>query len=363
MLGWGACLAMSLVRVFTVTYVVLNMLLAAIGCLFVIGLGYGTIAVVCLAFGVQPRWLAGVIMQATLSLFCGHMQIFGGLHLSVHGDRMRSERALLVCNHRSWVDTAVLVSLARHANSIPGIRFVADRQLLTLPVFGILAALLDAVFLIERKAATASAPLSRAYRRLRAYAAARKPYWLVVYAEGFLRSAEKLAEARAFAESRGLTPLRHLLQPRTKGFAAALSALRPEIDAVYDINVAYGNRAYDDVTPSIHEISFDPAWGERRVVNVCIRRIPIDDVPLDMDRAKDWLYKLYEEKDEMLERFYQDGKFHQPKVPWTRISVASFIANLAKCIITFVVFITALVALTIKFRNPTYYVLPTLLAR
>ncbi len=348
------------VRALAIAYVGASSLVAGAATLLVVGVFYVLIALCCHAAGLRPRVLAAAVTRCCLNLFTGHIERFGGLKLEVRGDPVTSERAVLVCNHRSWVDTIVLMSLARHSGMEGNLRFVADKQLLKLPVFGLIAAILDVVFLIERKAATSRAPLSRAYGRLRHYGRCGVPFWLIVYAEGYLRSAVKLAAGREFAESRGLTPLKHLLQPRTKGFVAAVTALRHELDCIYDVTIAYGDKPYDEVTPGGGELYVVPA-SKDRVVNVHTRRIPISEVPRDEDEAKEWLYKLYQEKDRRLEEFYTAGRFDAPRVQWERITRRRLLLYIVSSLAVSALCIAIVVLIVAKLRNPTERVLPSVI--
>lgn len=54
--------------------------------------------------------------------------------------------------------------------------------------------------------------------------------------------------------------------------------------------------------------------------------IPVEEVPYDDETAlRDWMYKLYEEKDKLLDYYYKHGTFHEGekgkriKFRWSRI--------------------------------------------
>lgn len=328
--GWGALIERT-ANMALFPLVLINTLLVGLGCALVLVTAFGVAVGVSRAMRTEPKALgatAAMVVHTFLTLFSGHCERVGGLTLSVRGERIDrgDERALVLCNHRSWVDTVVLVLLARHAGRLGGLKFVADSSLLKVPVVGVLAVLLDAVYVIERTARAAGAPLGRAYARLSRASRAGFPFWLILYPEGYLRSAAKLRAAREFAEKRGLAPLNHLLQPRTKGFVGALRSLRGDIDAVYDVTIAYGRRPYDAVTPSMFSIYFTYAFAPR-VVHVYTRRIPMEAVPKDEDDAKAWLYKLYEEKDALLEEFYKNHRFPGNRVAWQNATIAHLFAH------------------------------------
>lgn len=320
-------------NIFVVPLVLVNSALAAVGCVVVLGTGLGLAVGLTRALGVELSSVGAAqaaMAHTVLTLFSGHVERVGGLSLAVRGERLDSteERALVLCNHRSWVDTAVLFSLARHADRLTGMRFVADSSLLRVPIVGALSAVLDVAFVIERSARAAGGPLSRAYARLQRASRKGLPFWLVLYPEGYLRSPAKLRAAREFALARGLRPLAHLQQPRTKGFVAAVAALRGDIDAVYDVTIAYGDQPYDPVTPSIFSLYFTLALAPR-VVHVHTRRIPLNVVPKDEEDAKAWMYKLFEEKDKLLDDFYKNKRFPGNNVGWERVAVSRMLVHVA----------------------------------
>jgi hypothetical protein len=88
--------------------------------------------------------------------------------------------------------------------------------------------------------------------------------------------------------------------PRTKGFVASVEGLRSHIDAVYDITIGY-------------EIGIPTLWqyikGLVQRIHVHVRRFEIDSLPESADGLRLWLLDRWEEKDELLEHFYQTGTF------------------------------------------------------
>ena len=45
------------------------------------------------------------------------------------------------------------------------------------------------------------------------------------------------------------------------------------------------------------------------VVTLHYRKFPIEEIPVESDALTDWLYKRFEEKERMLDIFYQTGQF------------------------------------------------------
>ncbi len=102
---------------------------------------------------------------------------------------------------------------------------------------------------------------------------------------------------------------------------SSVQALRGTATAIYDITIAYGDDPDAEVSPSFLRTHFTTALSER-IVHVHQRRIPIENVPKDDEDAKRWLYKLYEQKDELLDGYYKNEKFDGPPMRWNRMTFA-----------------------------------------
>lgn len=285
-------------------------------------------------FGVLFRPIVGMqsaILDTWFTMLIGNCEHPGGFTLRVTGDVFRSdETAIIVCNHRSWIDTVALFSLARQVGRNGDVKFLAKKSLLLFPVFGLIGAVTDSVVFIERSAQRATEAMSKVYRRLTDARRADLPFWLIIYPEGTRRTPEKLAAARDFAKKRDLRALDHLLQPRTKGFVSATQALRGTAGAVYDVTVAYGDNAEEEVRPSFLEMYFTTAVRQR-VVHVHQRRIPLDCVPAEEEEAKLWVYKLFEQKDALIDGYYKNKKFEGNPMRWNRMSLGRWLWCISAC--------------------------------
>lgn len=283
----------------------------------------GTVVLLARILGVPFRAVVdfrAALLRRWFSLFMGHEEHFGGLTIKLTGDVLRAEdTAIIVCTHRTWIDTLVLYSLARQVGRHGDVKFLAKRSLIFFPVFGLVGFVLDSVVFIQRTASRAGSSLSAIFNRLTDARRGGAPFWMIIYAEGTRRTPEKLAAAQGFAKKRDLAPLRHVLQPRTKGFVSTVAALRGVATVVYDITIAYGEDPAAPVDPSFLRMHFTTAL-QNRVVHVHQRRIPIDTIPKDEEGAKKWLYKLYEQKDELLEGYYKNKKFDGKAMRWNRMT-------------------------------------------
>lgn len=264
-------------------------------------------------------------LRTWMRIFIGHFEHAARMTLTVTGDPAApADRAVVISNHRSWYDTVTLYSLARQVGGDGDVKFVAKNSLFWCPVFGFAGWVLDVVIFIAREAARDARVLDDTYAGLSDRGG--WPFWLISYLEGTRRTRKKLAEAQAFARNRGLRPLQHVLQPRTKGFLTAVKALRGTATAVYDITLGYqeDRTAERDVSPDFLTALLVPTKTDS-VIAVHQRRFDLADVPEGDEELKAWVYKLFEEKDKLLDEFYRTGKFPGRRVKWERMPMSTFL--------------------------------------
>ena len=94
----------------------------------------------------------------------------------------------------------------------------------------------------------------------------------------------------------------YTLVPRSKGFIAALRGLEAQVDAVYDVTLAYPGG-----TPSLWQ------WvtGAGRHALVHVLRTPIETLPASDDDRRAWLLQRFAEKDSRIGVFVDTGELHE----------------------------------------------------
>ena len=263
---------------------------------------------------------SSAVLRTWFSIFMGHLEHFGGLTLQLTGDAFHpNESALVICNHRSWADTVVIYSLARQVRMHGDVKFLAKRPLLLFPIYGFAGWILDVVIFIKRQSTSAGRRMTKVFSNLTDPRRERAPYWLISYLEGTRFTREKREKAIQFAKDRNLKVLDQLLQPRTKGFIATVQALRGNATAVYDITIGYQESDKREMSPTFKEMYF-LASMTNRVIHVHQRRIPLNEVPEDEEELKQWIYKLYEQKDELLRGFREKSQFEGRAMRWNRMT-------------------------------------------
>jgi len=189
---------------------------------------------------------------------------------------------IVLANHRSWADILIVQSVV--ATRGPIVKFLCKRELLYVPIFGLIILAFDFPVL-RRRSRRGSDPAHRRdddRRRVTAASAA-----LLDSPAAILSFAEGTRFTRTKREALG-GPYEHLLPPRAGGLAAMIEALAPGEGTLVDLTLAYPRA-----------VSFwEFLGGATGPVNVKWETIPIADVP--PEQAQEWLNDRWQRKDALL---------------------------------------------------------------
>ncbi|CAH6723423.1 2-acyl-1-lysophosphatidylinositol acyltransferase [[Candida] jaroonii] len=149
------------------------------------------------------------------------------------------------------------------------------------------------------------------------------PYTIVLYPEGTVPSLRTTKKSKEYCEQVGKPILNHVLLPRVRGLYLSLLNLRNSVSVVYDITTGYSGLKEKEFGEDIYTLKnvFLRGKGPKQV-NYHIRAFNISEIPLgadvldidqvkedDLKRFEDWLFKVWYEKDELMDTFYKYGKF------------------------------------------------------
>ena len=209
------------------------------------------------------------------------------------------ENAFLIANHQNMPDINTLFRLARHKGRIWDLKWFVKDIIKYVPGIGWGMVFLDCIFL--KRDWKRDKP--RLIKQLQRFEQEQIPIWTISFVEGTRITPRKHEQSVAYAEERGLTPLKHLLLPRTKGFTLTLDALRGHLDAVYDCTIGYA----EEGVPTLWQ------WcrGDVQRVALHVRRFPIAELPEGEEALAEWLKERWREKDALLAHYYQEGCFPQ----------------------------------------------------
>lgn len=201
----------------------------------------------------------------------------------------RSRPHIVLANHRSWADILIVQSLI--ATRGPIVTFLSKRELLYVPIFGLIILAFD--FPVLRRQAQrgidAGSRRDDDRRRVTEAAAAllESPAAILSFAEG---TRFTVAKRDANRRDAGDSQYEHLLPPRAGGLAAMIEALAPGGGSIVDLTLAYPR-------PSTF---WDFLGGAAGLVEVAWETIPIATV--ESAEATNWLNDRWRRKEELLDR-------------------------------------------------------------
>uniref|UniRef100_A0ACD5T8T8 Uncharacterized protein n=1 Tax=Avena sativa TaxID=4498 RepID=A0ACD5T8T8_AVESA len=214
------------------------------------------------------------------------------------GERVPAkECVLLFANHRTEVDWMYLWDLALRKGRLQSIKYILKKSLMKLPIFNWAFHIIE--FIPVERNWEIDEPLIR--RRLTGLKNPKDPLWLAVFPEGTDYTEKKCIRSQEYAAEHGLPILKNVLLPKIKGFNCCLQELRSNLDAVYDITIAYKHRL-----PTF----MDNVYGvDPSEVHIHTEIIQVSDIPVPEDEVSDWLMERFRLKDELLSEFLKLGHF------------------------------------------------------
>ena len=227
---------------------------------------------------------------------------WSGSSITVYSDMtpglVGQENALIIMNHHYELDWLYGWMVGDRSSILGNCRVYIKKAIQYVPILGWAWCFSDTLFL-ARDWAQDQGTLERVLEDLQDYPS---PVWILLFPEGTRYTKEKYQASKEFAESRGLPVLKHHLVPRTKGFTYTLSRLNKEkISAVYDVTLGCDTENKPTLTNVL--------LGRPTHAHMYIRRIDMNQIPEEEKEAAKWLSDLYTEKDEILDRFHNTGKF------------------------------------------------------
>lgn len=130
---------------------------------------------------------------------------------------------------------------------------------------------------------------------------------LLLFAEGTRFTQTKYEQSCKFAEDRGLTALKYHLIPRTRGFTYTVNHLKNECKSVFNAQLEFETEGEGVVKPTFTNI----LKGKPLVGHLYLQRIAMEKVPTASDEELNkFLFKLYEEKDKLVEEFQREKTFN-----------------------------------------------------
>ncbi|KAI9367394.1 acyltransferase-domain-containing protein [Aspergillus egyptiacus] len=249
----------------------------------------------------------------------GDKSVRGQIHIANDG-RLKtgfSERLVMIANHQVYTDWIYLWWIA-YANSMHGHIFIILKESLKyIPIIGQGMSFYGFIFM-ARKWLSDKPRLQHRLEKLNSQhigsdsgAPKYDPMWLLIFPEGTNLSINTKKRSDAYGAKRSLPPLRHQILPRSTGLFFCLQQLRGTVDWVYDCTVAYEGPPKGKYADKFFTLRSTYVQGRPPTsVNMYWRRFAVADIPLDNQEEFDvWLNARWVEKDELLEQYFETGRF------------------------------------------------------
>ncbi|CAH1128432.1 unnamed protein product [Ceutorhynchus assimilis] len=254
-------------------------------------------------------------LLAMVSLWCDS----AGYKVVETGDditKCLEERTLILANHQSTADVPMLFSCYNSRKHVlPNIMWIMD-SLFKYTNFGIVSYLHEDFFIKSGKENREKGLIDLAQHLKVSYIGLDRK-WLVLFPEGgFLR--KRKAISHRYAEKNNLPKFEHVSLPRVGALKTIMSTVGPQspvnnnasnkkephsagIEYVLDITIAYPKGVPIDLS----HITF----GNRAPCDTVVfyRVYRATEIPEDSEAMTQWLFKRWEEKETMLQIYYDTG--------------------------------------------------------
>ncbi|KIV83775.1 hypothetical protein PV11_05770 [Exophiala sideris] len=266
-----------------------------------------------IAFTKQSFGLLTMTLTQTFAptkvIVSGDESVRGQLFKSTDGDLVLDfpDRLILIANHQIYTDWLYLWWIA-YCNGMHGrLYIILKESLKKIPVLGWGMQFNQFIFL-KRNWEQDRPNMASALQRLNKPA---DPMWLLLFPEGTNLAPSTRAKSTAWANKQGIPDTRHVLLPRSTGLHFCLEELKNTVDYVYDCTVAYEGVPRGQFAQDIFTLKSGYLEGRPpKSVSMHWRRFAVKDIPLHNDKAFElWLLARWREKDVLIEKWYQTGRF------------------------------------------------------
>ncbi|KAL4985640.1 hypothetical protein BDW68DRAFT_189472 [Aspergillus falconensis] len=249
----------------------------------------------------------------------GDESVRGQIHIADDG-RLKTtfpERLVMISNHQVYTDWIYLWWIA-YSNVMHGHIFIILKESLKyIPIIGQGMTFYGFIFM-ARKWLSDKPRLQHRLEKLKTRhigsdsgAPKYDPMWLLIFPEGTNLSINTKRRSDAYGAKNGFPPLRHQVLPRSTGLFFCLQQLRETVEWVYDCTVGYEGPPRGSYADKYFTLRSTYVQGRPPTsVNMYWRRFAVADIPLDNQQEFDaWLRARWTEKDELLDEYFETGRF------------------------------------------------------
>lgn len=205
---------------------------------------------------------------------------------AIEGELQAGKSYLLISNHQSWAD--ILILFNSFHGRVPFLRFFLKRDLIYVPIIGVVCWAMDFPFMTRKSGAADIATTRRACAVYKL-----DPVTVVNFLEG-----TRFTEAKRVAKH---SPFQRLLRPKAAGLSYTLNAMGEQFAGLIDVTICY--------QPTTRKLVWSWLCGEQSGVRVRARVEPLPAELLHGDYAEDaafrerfqhWVNALWARKDAQL---------------------------------------------------------------
>ncbi|XP_078589644.1 acyl-CoA:lysophosphatidylglycerol acyltransferase 1-like [Branchiostoma floridae x Branchiostoma japonicum] len=232
-----------------------------------------------------------------------------------------SDEAIVIVNHQSTADVATLMAALQHKGPVVRRMMWIMDYIFLYSNFG-WCAWTHGDFFLQQGQQYREVMLKLLKDHLKTRYLNRNHQWIILFPEGgFLR--KRRERSQKYARKHNLPVLQHVVLPRIGALKTILDSVGPpvahrngplqengavhsegqHIKWIVDITIAYQNGRPLDIQTLVS------TWRPPYPTTLHYRYFPISEVPRDEEGLTKWLYKRFEEKEELLSNFYSTGKF------------------------------------------------------
>uniref|UniRef100_A0A1I8AQQ2 PlsC domain-containing protein n=1 Tax=Steinernema glaseri TaxID=37863 RepID=A0A1I8AQQ2_9BILA len=278
-----------------------------------LGIGAASWVLPAKCFRSMDNFLYAAYKRTCLFIF----ENLSGVTINFYGDidelRKKKETALVICNHQSDVDWAIIDMLALRQSPEGGenlVRFMVKHAISFVPLFGWYVYQHGYIY-VRRFGKYRKEPVERQLNYLGSMG---EPFWLALFPEGTRftkKRPDAIKKSDEICERIGVPKLNNVLVPRPGAFFNAFEGLMKNgaLEAVYDVTIGYGQTRQEGRhgrAPNMFEfVCGNPTYQN---VHVHVRRFTSSEIPADAEHQKQWLVQRYQEKDKMLDEYYSKGQ-------------------------------------------------------
>lgn len=254
-----------------------------------------------------------------------------------------TQSGIVIANHRYDIDWLAAWMLSEKLGTLGSDKAMLKSALRYIPVIGWGWSLCDMIFL-SRDWKKDRENLSKSMDILLTY-----PRSLILsFFEGTRFTPTKYEASIKFAQEKNLpVRLRYHLVPRTRGFNCMIQRIKEGMKrdpslrfGLYNMQVALDND--DNSRASLTAV----LGGTKSCVHIYVDRLSIDEISVESeDETSNYLFKVYEQKDELFEYFKKHGRFpgivkpYKPRiqsllnwVSWMVVSYSSILYMYYRCL-------------------------------